>query len=100
MLTRRTRHILIAVTFCVTICGVAFSALPPFDVTPVPPTAQQNQSLALYQERARCVQSLTRSVASQTNTLPSRARKIASERCALLFAADPIGDLTGDTDKT
>lgn len=100
MSTRRTRRILIAVTFCVTFCGVAMSAMTPFAVTPVAPTAEQNQSLALAQARTHCVDALTNAVGTRTDLTEAQARKVAGERCELLFMDDPISKLTGTFDKT
>lgn len=98
MKARRSRQILIGVTFCVTFCGVALSALTPFDVQPIEPTPQQNQSAALTQARHHCIQSLSGSIARQTDTVIADALKMAGERCELLFAADPIATLTDTAD--
>lgn len=98
MRARRTRQILLGVAFCVTFCGVAWSALTPFDVPPVEPTPQQNQSIALTQARNHCIQSLSSSIALQTDALIADALEMASERCELLFAPDPIATLTDSTD--
>ncbi len=93
MSVRRTRQILLGVTFCVTFCGVALSALTAFDVQPVSPTRQQNEAAALAQARERCVRSLSSAVADRTGALPTEAMEIAGRRCELLFAADPIATL-------
>ncbi|MDF1722759.1 MAG: hypothetical protein P1U65_18960 [Minwuia sp.] len=95
---RPTRQFLIGVTFCVTFCGVALAALAPFDVSPVAPTRQQDQSAALHQARAHCVQSLSSAVVNHTAVGASEARDIATTRCELLFAPDPIAKLTIKTD--
>ncbi len=98
MSARQTRRILIGVTFCVTFCGVALSALTPFDVQPVPPTPQQNRSAAMIQAREHCVESLSSAVADRTGAVMSEALVIAGQRCELLFAADPIARLTTEAD--
>lgn len=100
MLTRRTRQILIAVTFCVTFCGIAVSGIAPFAVSPVEPTAEQNRSIALEQARARCEDSLADAVATRLTVTRSKAREIARTRCELMFVEDPISKLTAAIEKT
>lgn len=100
MSTLRTRRILIAVAFCVTFCGVAMSAMGPFAVAPVAPTAEQNQTLALIQARSHCIDSLAEAVETRTELSASQARKVAGERCDLMFMADPISELTVSSKKT
>ncbi len=100
MSTLRTRRILIAVAFCVTFCGAAMSALRPFAVAPVAPTAEQNQALALIQARSHCVDSLAEAVETRTELTTSQARKVAGERCELMFMDDPISNLTDKSEKT
>lgn len=100
MFTLRTRRILIAVAFCVTFCGVAMSAMGPFAVAPVAPTAEENRALALMQARSHCIDSLADAVVTRTELTTSQARKIAGERCELMFMDDPISRLTDNSEKT
>ncbi len=79
---------------------MAMSAMTPFTVTPVAPTAEQNQSLALAQARTHCVDALTDAVGTRTGLTEAQARKVAGERCELLFMDDPISKLTGTFGKT
>ncbi|WP_281018200.1 MULTISPECIES: hypothetical protein [unclassified Minwuia] len=100
MSTLRIRRFLIAVTFCVTFCGAAMSALGPFAVEPVAPAAEQDQSLALVEARSHCIQSLASAVEAQTELTASEAREVAGERCELMFMSDPISKLTDNSEKT
>lgn len=100
MFKRRTRQILIGVTFCVTFCGIAVSAIAPFAVSPVEPTAEQNRSIALEQARARCEDSLADAVQTRLTVTRSEAREIARTRCELMFVEDPISKLTAAVEKT
>lgn len=100
MFTRRTRQILIAVTFCVTFCGIAVSAIAPFTVSPVEPSAEQDRRIALEQARQRCELSLADAVASRLALPESKARDIARQRCELMFVDDPIRDLKTSVKET